>query len=583
MSIDQDGFVKVAATSDVVDGKPKAVKVEGRSIALFQYDGKVFATDNQCPHMGYPLTRGRVRNGVLTCDWHGWSYDLSGGGCFTGGCDDLDTFPVEERNGDVYVNVRDGGSKRSDAHFLLLKEGLFSTDQWTISKAIAIMLAQGVSEQDTLKLIIKHGGRHVATERDAGGGGAETSDFINGVKVARKYDPDDRIIPLTFAAHGLSGRAGDRPRIQTLPDPISWEKLEAWIRVFSTEKKWEGIEKCLITARRLGGHDDKILPLLYECAIAPHFLGHSNNILHLGYLAEVLEEFGWAEAEELVCNLGAKILGQERGLPDEIRQSGINRFREANNLVEELAQNPSSDDSVPFDEDAFAEGLISGELSQTFDAITNALKGGVSIDRIVTALVLLAADRMARTPVNLNPGWGGLAREMNMAASVRTALKYGGFKVAALSLYHVAWQFYGDRWLNITHRPMSEAHGAQKSGTVDEETAIADVMSSIEEIQIREIGRQTRDYLNSGYSGENLLKAMGLVILKDDNGRGILETLRTIFDEWSRCEGHPSRNQLLVGLARWGTDTRRRTGSQSAAATALRFAKGQTAVDLYES
>ena len=125
MSIDQDGFVKVAATSDVVDGKPKAVKVEGRSIALFQYDGKVFATDNQCPHMGYPLTRGRVRNGVLTCDWHGWSYDLSGGGCFTGGCDDLDTFPVEERNGDVYVNVRDGGSKRSDAHFLLLKEGLF--------------------------------------------------------------------------------------------------------------------------------------------------------------------------------------------------------------------------------------------------------------------------------------------------------------------------------------------------------------------------------------------------------------------------------------------------------------------------
>ena len=76
---------------------------------------------------------------------------------------------------------------------------------------------------------------------------------------------------------------------------------------------------------------------------------------------------------------------------------------------------------------------------------------------------------------------------------------------------------------------------------------------------------------------------MGLVILKDDNGRGILETLRTIFEEWERCEGHPSRNQLLVGLARWATDTRRRTGSQSAAATALRFAKGQTAVDLYES
>ncbi len=144
MSTEQNGFVRVAATDEVVDGKPKAVKVEGRSIALFKHNGSVFATDNQCPHMGYPLTRGRVRNGVLTCDWHGWSYDLGGGGCFTGGCDDLETFPVEVRNGDVFVNVGEGGSKRSDAHFLLLKEGLYSTDQWTISKAVAIMLARGV-------------------------------------------------------------------------------------------------------------------------------------------------------------------------------------------------------------------------------------------------------------------------------------------------------------------------------------------------------------------------------------------------------------------------------------------------------
>ena len=73
------------------------------------------------------------------------------------------------------------------------------------------------------------------------------------------------------------------------------------------------------------------------------------------------------------------------------------------------------------------------------------------------------------------------------------------------------------------------------------------------------------------------------MILKDDNGRNILSTLRTIFDEWTLCADHPSRNQLLVGLARWATDSRRATGSQSAAATALRFAKGQTAVDLYEA
>ena len=70
---------------------------------------------------------------------------MEGGGCFTGGCDDLATFPVEVRNGDIYVDVASGGKKRDDAHFLLLKEGLLSTDSWTLSKAIAIMLAKGVS------------------------------------------------------------------------------------------------------------------------------------------------------------------------------------------------------------------------------------------------------------------------------------------------------------------------------------------------------------------------------------------------------------------------------------------------------
>ncbi len=583
MSTDLEGFVRVADSAEVVDGKPKAVKVDGRSIALFKHNGNIHATDNQCPHMGYPLTRGRVRNGVLTCDWHGWSYDLGGGGCFTGGCDDLETFPVEVRNGDVFVSVSEGGSKRSDAHFLLLKEGLYSTDQWTISKAVAIMLARGVSEEETLHLIIRHGGRHIATERGANDGGGEVSDFINGIKVARQYETDDRIIPLTFAAHGLSGRAGDRPRIGRLPDPVSWEKLAGWIRAFSKDKKWEGIEKCLITARRIGGHDHEILPLLYECAVAPHFLGNSNNLLNIGYVAEVLEEFGWDETEELVCNLSAKILGQERGLPDEIRQSAIDRFIADTATLDALADGQADVSDAPFDEDAFAEGLVSGEIGPTFSVVTRALKDGVPIERIVTTMVVLAADRMARTPVNMNPGWGGLVREMMMASAVRTALRFGGYRIAAQALYHVAWQFYGDRWLNITHRPLSESRGSLQPGSTSEAEAIEGVLSSIEQIQIRDIGRQTRDYLRSGYSGDALLRELGLVILKDDNGRNILPTLRTIFDEWALCEDHPSRNQLLVGLARWATDIRRATGSQSAAATALRFAKGQTAVDLYES
>jgi len=583
MSNTQSNFVKVADLKDVPEGTPKAVRVEGRSIALFQHQGNVYATDNQCPHMGYPLTRGRVRNGVLTCDWHGWSYDMRGGGCFTGGCDDLDTFPVEVRDSAIYIDVRSGRSRRKDAHFLLLKEGLLSEDNWTLSKAIAIMLAQGVSEQDTLKRVVQHLGRHIATERGANDGGRELALMVNGVKVARHYAPDDRLIPLMMAATGASGRAGDRPAVQPLPPPVTWDKLEHWIRVFSADKTWEGIEKCLITARRLGGHDERIVPLLYECALEPFFLGHTENLPLLGYLAESLEEFGWDQVEELVCNLAAKILGRDRGAPEELRLAAIKMFEPIHTLIDELASTSPRDQGATYDEDALSRGLVSGDLTQTFNVISDALRARVDIDRIVTTMVLLAADRMARTPVNLNPGWGSLRQELVLASSVRTALRYGGLNVGARALYHAAWQFFSDRWLNITPRSLTEPPSAARSDASNEDTGLRTVLDSIETIQVREVGRHTREYLNAGFSGDRLLSEMGQSILRDDNGWSLVHALRTVFDEWKLCEGHPARNQLLAGLARWATDVRKRTGSQSAAQTAQRFARGQTAVDLYES
>ena len=573
-------FVRVAELGEVTESKPKAVKVEGHSIALFKHEGDIYATDNQCPHMGYPLTRGRVRNGVLTCDWHGWSYDMGGGGCFTGGCDDLDTYPVKVEDGDIFIDVGGAGAGRDDAHFLLFKEGLMSGDNWTLSKAIAILLARGVSEEETLNLLVRHMGRHVATELDAREGGRQLALMVNGIKVARHYPADDRLIPLMMTASGAAGRAGDRPSVQALPEPMTWEKVVCWVGVFSEDKQWQGIEKCLITARRRGGHDDELIPLLYQCAVRPYFLGHGDNLLHLAYLAEALEEFGWETAEELVCNLGAKMLGRGRGAPRDVLLEGVEKLSDIEDLIEALeSERPEGGE---FDENALVAGLVSGEVDQTFGAVTEALRAGVGIDQIVTAMVMLAGDRMARTPVGMSPGWGGLSREMELAAAVRTAERYGGFAVGARALYHAAWQFFDDRWLNIAPRPLGESQSEVKLAAESEEAAVAAVLDAIESIRVREVGRLVREYLNAGFAAERLLMELGQAILKDDNGWNLLHALRTVFDEWERCAGHPGRNQLLVGLARWATDVRRRVGSQSAVQTAQRFARGETAVELYE-
>ena len=579
---ENSNFVKVAALSDVADGKPRAVRVEGHSIALFQHEGAIYATDNQCPHMGYPLVRGRVRKGVLSCDWHGWSYDMEGGGCFTGGCDDLATFPVEVRNGDVYIDVASGGKKRDDAHFLLLKEGLLSTDSWTLSKAIAIMLAKGVSEEETLELMVKHMGRHISTDRDAFEGGRKLAMMMNGVKVARMYQPEDRLIPFMMAADGASGRLGDRPDRQPLPPPVDWQKLENWIRVFSTDKEWEGIEKCLITARQLGGHDEKIIPLFFERSVEPFFLNHSRNLIDLTHLAELLEQFGWELTGELVCSLGAKILGQGRGRPGELHREAIQKLEEISPIFDELPQETSIGSSVDYDENKFSAALVSGDLDEVFDAVTEMLTAGVPINTLVTTMVMTTADRMARTPVNMSPGWWDLQEEMEISSTVRKVLRHGGTKIAAKALYHAAWRFFNNRWLNIRHQSITESRTPTKPIVLDEETALSEIVDAIESVRIQEIGRRTREYLNAGCSAERLMTEMGLCILKDDNGDDLLSSIRIVSEEWKTCESHPARNQLIVGLARWATDIRRNAGNDSAVQTAYRFARGETATELYE-
>ena len=124
----------------------------------------------------------------------------------------------------------------------------------------------------------------------------------------------------------------------------------------------------------------------------------------------------------------------------------------------------------------------------------------------------------------------------------------------------------------------------------DEDAGLRVILDSIQTLNVPAVGRQVLAYLNAGYSGSTLLRAMGRMILWDDTGRQIVPTLRTVFDEWehgvgsdpARGAGHPARYQLLVGLARYATAIRTHKDSQSAGTTALRFAEGKTTVEMFE-
>ena len=85
-------WVRAAAVNDIRDGGAKSFAYLDKRIALFRTPGGIFASDNRCPHQGYALVRGDVKDGVLTCAWHNWKFELGTGVCRYGG-ENIRTYP----------------------------------------------------------------------------------------------------------------------------------------------------------------------------------------------------------------------------------------------------------------------------------------------------------------------------------------------------------------------------------------------------------------------------------------------------------------------------------------------------------
>lgn len=85
----------VGAADELPPGERKIVEVAGRSIGIFNVDGRYYAIRNRCPHQGGPLCLG-VQTGLveadgpgqyryarrgefLRCPWHGWEFEIATG------------------------------------------------------------------------------------------------------------------------------------------------------------------------------------------------------------------------------------------------------------------------------------------------------------------------------------------------------------------------------------------------------------------------------------------------------------------------------------------------------------------------
>ncbi|MBI1941968.1 MAG: Rieske 2Fe-2S domain-containing protein [Acidobacteria bacterium] len=98
-------FVKVADLSELEKGACKAVEVSGKTVALFNVDGTVYALDNTCLHRGGPLGEGMLEGDVVTCPWHMWQYNVRSGEKVATPSVKVATYAVQVEGNDIKVAV----------------------------------------------------------------------------------------------------------------------------------------------------------------------------------------------------------------------------------------------------------------------------------------------------------------------------------------------------------------------------------------------------------------------------------------------------------------------------------------------
>jgi nitrite reductase (NADH) small subunit/3-phenylpropionate/trans-cinnamate dioxygenase ferredoxin subunit len=98
-------FHTVCREVDLIEGEGRTVRVDNKLIAVFRENGRLFAIDDVCPHMGASLSGGYVEQGIVTCPWHAWRFRLADGAWADNPRIKIGCYPVRVVGDEVQVQV----------------------------------------------------------------------------------------------------------------------------------------------------------------------------------------------------------------------------------------------------------------------------------------------------------------------------------------------------------------------------------------------------------------------------------------------------------------------------------------------
>lgn len=548
-------FVHIGTVDELRERCCTVVNAQGHDVAVFYHAGKVYAVDNRCPHMGFPLHRGSVKDGILTCHWHHARFDLASGGTFDLWADDVRAFPVELRGDDVWVDV----SARDDQRAHLrrrLRDGLERNISLLIAKTVIGLLDGGEDPGEPFRIGLEFGTHY----RQAGWGQGLTI-LTCMMNLLPHLASEDRARALY---QGLAAVANDcdgmppRFAVQPLPSTITdVPTLKRWFRRFVEVRDAEGAERCIVSAVRAGADHRQIADMLFAAATDHRYIQIGHVLDFTNKALEALDLSGWEpeRAETTLASLAS-------GYANASRMEESNAWR---NPVDLIAILEKAFEQVPvaleqgqwhtWDGRAALVPVLLGEDPQaSADGLLQALRAGAEMDELAGTVAYAAALRIARFHTSNEFGdWDTALHTFTFANAVHQGLR----RVASVELlrgcFDAAMSVYLDRFLNVPAARLPAPNGrVQPAGVLAELPGLLNRQQ-----QVDEAGELVGRYLyNEGDEGQ-LLALLGKLLLREDRNFHTIQSVEAAVQQYKLLHDSPAAPDrtdavhVLVAAARY--------------------------------
>ncbi|MGH6874485.1 MAG: Rieske 2Fe-2S domain-containing protein [Aestuariivirgaceae bacterium] len=554
-------FVRAGTVEELKVTGRRVMRGRHRPILLVYDNGRVFAFDNRCPHMGFPLDRGSIEDGILTCHWHHARFALASGCTFDLWADDVPTCPVEIRaDNEIWVKPVFGYADPVEHWHRRLADGLAHNLSLVIAKAVYGQLAAGQKPTDVLRQAALFG----TSNRDGWSTGLT---ILTALGRLLPFLPDEETHLALF--HGVRRVAqdcdGETPRrerapLETSPDHAT---LKNWLRRWVAVRHREAAERTVLTAIAGGASPAALADLLLAAETDRAYADTGHALDFINKALECLDLIGWEHAPAVLPSVVGQMAASRGAEESTAWRQPIDLAALCQRAALELLHLFAAPRARGWADHALlAQSLLADDPGAVIDALKAAAQAGASPADLGRALAYAAALRVARFgTANEHADWETAHHVFTYANAVHQALKRIGSEATVATgtvegvrgLLHGAMALYLARYLNVPPAPLPGESGNRLDdlpiAAEEIRSALLDAFDRQHQIDIA--ARLVARHLILGHPPEALIATLARALLREDAGFHAYQMLEAGVQQFREWGNGDQGRHILIAVARY--------------------------------